>query len=452
MAGAIGPSRTWYPLGPLLAVLNRYLGLISERPTPSPAAARWPHIYVHVPFCGRRCSYCDFAIAVRKDVPVSEFNDAIMAEMVTRQIRGSDAAVRSIYLGGGTPSKLGGAGIAALLRSVAQQLGVEKLSTLVDELEVTIEVNPEDISAEAAAAWVAAGVNRASIGVQSFDPDVLRWMHREHTVEQVGAGVRILRAAGIQELSLDLIFAVPESLGRSWTRDLEEVLKLDAEHLSLYGLTVEPQTPLGRWTARGEVAEAPEERYAEEFLEAHERLSEAGFDHYEVSNYGRPGHRARHNSAYWSGAPYLGLGPSAHGFDGGERRWNRSAYADWLRAVQEGTDPVEGSEVLSEAERVSEQVYLGLRTSGGLSIRQSELKTVTPWLEAGWARLRASEEGAGREEHEGGTLPRARSESRPGAPGATEPSQDAGSLTLTPKGWLRLDALAVALTSLRSPS
>lgn len=399
--------------------------MIPATPAAGERAAPWPHIYIHVPFCGRRCSYCDFAIAVRKDVPVSEFNDAIMAELATRRIHGSATTVRSIYLGGGTPSKLGGGGIASLLGNVAQWLGVEKLSTSVDDLEVTIEVNPEDITAESAAAWVAAGVNRASIGVQSFDPDVLKWMHREHTVEQVRTGVQLLRDAGIQELSLDLIFAVPEALHRSWTRDLEEVLKLDAEHLSLYGLTVEPQTPLGRWTARGEVAEAPEERYAEEFLEAHERLSGAGFEHYEVSNYGRPGHRARHNSAYWSGAPYLGLGPSSHGFDGRERRWNRSAYADWLRTVNEGADPIEGSELLTPAERVAEGVYLGLRTSDGLKIHQNELKTVTPWLEAGWARLR--------------------SVSDPSAP-------EAGLLTLTPSGWLRLDALAVALTSLRSPS
>lgn len=386
-------------------------------PSPTPARAPWPHIYIHVPFCGRRCSYCDFAIAVRKDIPVAEFNDAIMAELVTRDIGPSSAPVRSIYFGGGTPSKLGGLGLSTLLRSVAHKLGVEKLSTPVDELEVTIEVNPEDITPPAAADWVAAGVNRASIGVQSFDPEVLRWMHRQHSVEEVREGVRILRTAGIQELSLDIIFAVPDSLNRNWTRDVEEVLKLDAEHLSLYGLTVEPQTPLGRWTARGEVAEAPEERYADEFLEAHERLTEAGFEHYEVSNYGRPGHRARHNSAYWSGAPYLGLGPSAHGFNGKERRWNEAAYVDWLQAVQQGADPVAGSELLGPDERAAEAVYLGLRTSDGLKIHQNELKTVTPWLQAGWARLRDGEH-----------------------------------LSLTPTGWLRLDAIAAALTSLRSPS
>lgn len=391
------------------------------------AAAAWPHIYVHVPFCGRRCSYCDFAIAVRRDVPVSEFNDAIMAELVTRQIRPSSAPVRSIYLGGGTPSKLGATGLGDLIAIVTRTLGVEKLSTSPDELEVTIEVNPEDVTPAAAKAWAAAGVNRASIGVQSFDPAVLAWMHRDHSPNQVRSAVHSLRDAGIRELSLDLIFAVPESLNRSWTKDIDEVLKLDPDHLSLYGLTVEPKTPLGRWTARGEVAEAPEERYESEFLEADRRLRAAGFEHYEVSNYGLPGKRARHNSAYWSGAPYLGLGPSAHGFAASPiptRRWNRPAYADWLRAVQAGEDPIAGSEELGPAERAAEEVYLGLRTTDGLSIFQNELKTVTPWIEAGWGVI---------------------SERAPHA-------ESAGRLILSPAGWLRLDSLAAALTSLRSPS
>jgi oxygen-independent coproporphyrinogen-3 oxidase len=385
-----------------------------------------------------------------------------MAELVTRRIQPSAVPVRSIYLGGGTPSKLGGQGVRDLIAIVARSLGVEKLSTSPDDIEVTIEVNPEDVTPDAARAWVAAGVNRASIGVQSFDPAVLQWMHRDHSPAQVGEAVATLRAAGIRELSLDLIFAVPEFLNRSWTNDLDQVLNLDPDHLSLYGLTVEPKTPLGRWTARGEVAEAPEERYESEFLEADRRLRAAGFEHYEVSNYALPGKRARHNSAYWSGAPYLGLGPSAHGFSavglgsadgrsGGSaegrapargpadasanaaaaaaapaftrattRRWNRPAYADWLRSVQVGEDPVAGTEEIGPAERAAEGVYLGLRTTDGLTISQNELKTVTPWIDVGWGELRSGE-GAGR-------------------------------LVLTPSGWLRLDSLAAALTSLRSPS
>ncbi len=411
---------------------------------------QYQHLYLHVPFCTRRCSYCDFAIAVRKVVPVSEYVDAIMAELVTRGetlAREPGTDLRSIYLGGGTPSKLGGAGIATLLQGIAHQAGVEiarvdKSSGAVEParaanepdggslgastadksgspIEVTIEANPEDVTPEAVADWAAAGVNRVSMGVQSFDQNVLHWMHRGHPPEQAAQAVRLLREGGIGDISVDLIFAVPEVLNRDWDRDLEEALQLEPNHISLYGLTVEPHTPLGRWTARGQVQEAPEERYEREFLRAHERLSAAGFEHYEVSNYGRPGHRARHNSAYWQGVPYLGLGPSAHGFDARVRRWNRRNYTDWLAEVVAGRDPIEGSEELTPAERRAESVYLGLRTMDGLNLaivddanRQQADKMVSEWIAAGWGLLQG------------------------------------GRLVLSPTGWLRLDSIAASLAAL----
>lgn len=410
---------------------------------------QYQHVYLHVPFCGRRCSYCDFAIAVRKVVPVSEFVDAIMAELVTRGetlAREPGTDLRSIYLGGGTPSKLGGAGIATLLRRIAHQAGVEiarvdKPSGAEDparvaarpvggslgattggtrdsQIEVTIEANPEDVTPDAVAEWAVAGVSRVSMGVQSFDPNVLRWMHREHPPEQAARAVKLLRDGGIGDVSVDLIFAVPEVLNRDWDRDLEEALNLQPNHVSLYGLTVEPHTPLGRWTARGQVQEAPEERYEREFLRAHERLTAAGFEHYEVSNYGRPGHRARHNSAYWQGVPYLGLGPSAHGFDGRVRRWNRRNYTDWLAEVTAGRDPIEGSEELTPAERSAEAVYLGLRTTDGLDLgvvadanRQKANKMVSEWIASGWGALQSER------------------------------------LVLSPAGWLRLDSIAASVAA-----
>lgn len=385
-----------------------------ERSSPRPGAVCQPdyrHIYVHVPFCGRRCSYCDFSIAVRREVPVFEYIDAIMAELVTRAIPAPAAPIRTLYFGGGTPSKLGGTGVEQLVHRIREWAGSGQLSTFEQGAEITLEANPEDVTAEAAARWVAAGVNRVSLGVQSFDPGVLEWMHRGHGPDGAREAVRILRAAGIPSISVDLIFAVPEHLNRNWTADLDAAISLDVEHLSVYGLTIESHTPLGRWTARGEVAEAPEERYEREFLEAHERLTAAGFEHYEVSNYGRPGHRAKHNSAYWTGVPYLGLGPSAHGFDGVERRWNTAAYAEWMRQLAARHDPVEGRElVLAPSESAAaERVYLGLRTSDGLDISQNEIKTVTSWIAQGWATL------------------------------------DGRRLRLSPQGWLRLDALAADL-------
>ncbi len=370
------------------------------------------HLYVHVPFCARRCSYCDFAIAVRREVPVREFVQALDAECRARAIDG--LVLDTLYLGGGTPSRLGGAGVAAVLEMLRQR------ATLAAGAEVTLEANPEDVTSEAVAAWRGAGVTRLSLGVQSFDDAVLRWMHRVHDAAQAVRAVEVARAGGLDALSIDLIFAMPDGLVRDWSRDLATALALGPAHLSLYGLTVEEGTPLGRWRARGEVTESDEGRYEREFLEAHERLAEAGYEHYEVSNFARPGARARHNSAYWRGVPYLGVGPSAHGFDGDTRRWNVAAWAAWARRAAGGHDPVEGSEQLSRGNRVAETVYLGLRTADGLHLAPEERPLVERWQREGWVVL---------EDVPHGTVVRC-----------------------TPRGWLRLDALAAALTVARSHS
>lgn len=369
------------------------------------------HLYVHVPFCARRCAYCDFAIAVRRTVPVQAFLEEIEAELALRFGGSQEWELDTLYLGGGTPSLLGGDGIARLIDLVRAR------ASLAAGAEVTIEANPDDVSLGAARAWRAAGVNRISLGAQSFDPAVLAWMHRTHTAERIAGAVAELREVGLANFSLDLIFSLPEHLGREWERDLEQAIALDPPHVSLYGLTVEHATPLGRWVQRGEVAEAPEERYEREYLLAHERLVGAGFEHYEVSNFARPGYRSRHNSTYWSARPYAGIGPSAHEYDGRVRRWNAPSYAEWARRVRAGSDPVAGEEVLTEENRAVEAVYLGLRTDAGLMLAERELAHVRPWVDRAW-----------------GTVGRNRV------------------LELTAEGWLRLDALASDLTSFRSRS
>jgi oxygen-independent coproporphyrinogen-3 oxidase len=291
---------------------------------------------------------------------------------------------------------------------------VREHATLAPGGEVTIEANPDDVDAASARAWREAGVNRLSLGVQSFDADVLTWMHRTHQPDAASRAVGIARDAGITEISLDLIFALPESLGRDWSRDLELALGLEPAHLSLYGLTIETHTPLGKWAARGEVAESPEESYESEYLEADRRLSAAGLEHYEVSNFGGPGSRARHNSSYWSGAAYAAIGPAAHEYDSSTRRWNVAAYAEWVRRLSAGEDPIGGSETLTAENRLAEGVYLGLRTADGLALESAELARVEPWVRAGWGSV---------------------AERR---------------LRLSPLGWLRLDALATDLTVIRS--
>lgn len=367
------------------------------------------HVYVHVPFCARRCSYCDFAIAVRRVVPVDDYTHALARELELRFGAEGTWAADTLYFGGGTPSRLGGEGIARLLDGIRQRIGLSH------DAEVTLEANPEDIDREAVRRWRDAGVNRLSIGAQSFHDNVLAWMHRTHDSAAITRAVETARAGGIENLSLDLIFALPIGIERSWQRDIERMLALDPSHVSLYGLTIEPQTPLGRWHGRGEVIESPDERYEAEFLYAHEVLSSAGFEHYEVSNFGRPEHHSRHNSAYWGGVPYAGLGPSAHEFTGLRRRWNVAPYAEWIGRLSDNADPIEDSEVLTAENRIAEGVYLGLRTSRGLDLSDAETARTEAWIDAGWAKRCINNR-----------------------------------IVLTPHGWLRLDALATDLTHVRS--
>ena len=368
---------------------------------------RFEHLYIHVPFCARRCVYCDFAIAVRSAIPVDVYRAALERELEQRHDRVT-LDLATVYMGGGTPSKLGAEGIVRLMDVVRRR------ATIRADAEVTIEVNPEDVTAAVVRAWADAGVNRLSIGVQSFDDAVLKWMHRTHDSAAARRAVRVARDAGVSNVSLDLIFAAPSTLNRDWPADLDAALSLEPAHLSVYGLTVEERTPLGRWVARQTIDEAPEETFAHEFSVAHRTLTSAGFEHYEVSNYGRPGTQSRHNWAYWQRARYAGVGPSAHEFNGATRRWNKDAYVQWEEAVAGGVDPSAGSELLDARQVAAEATYLGLRTSAGVPVSAPDTPYLEPWLEAGWARV------------------------------------DGSVVRLTPDGWLRLDSLAIALTQARS--
>jgi oxygen-independent coproporphyrinogen-3 oxidase len=372
------------------------------------------HLYVHVPFCVRRCSYCDFSIAVRKRIPAREYVDAVLRE--SRLVGTTDPGrlpadagdgLQTIYFGGGTPSLLPADAVASLLTSLRDGF---RLTSLRDDVEVTLEANPEDVTLETATAWGRAGVNRVSLGAQSFDDRVLRWMHRSHDAARIAAAVGTLRAAGIDNISLDLIFALPAGLERDWARDLEQALALLPAHLSLYGLTVEERTPLARWISRGAAAPPDDDRYAEEYLLAHSRLAACGYHFYEVSNAARDGRRSLHNSAYWSGRPYRGLGPAAHSFDGAARRWNLSAWEAYRSAVAAGRSPVASQEVLSDEQRELERVYLALRTDAGLPRSACRPDRLTAWRREGWLEV------------------------------------DGDRVVCRPEGWLRLDALVRDLT------
>ncbi len=369
------------------------------------------HLYLHVPFCARRCSYCDFAIAVRQRVPADDYVAAVVGELALVRAAGlaapSAGRLDTLYLGGGTPSSLPPDALAALLGVL---FAAFQGPPPCDAVEVTLEANPEDVTLDAARAWRAAGINRVSLGAQSFDDRVLAWMHRSHDAARTGDAVRALRAAGIADVSLDLIFALPAELGRDWARDLECALALRPAHLSLYGLTVEARTPLARWISRGAASAPDDERYAAEYLYAHERLARDGYRFYEVSNAGLGGRRSRHNSAYWTERAYLGLGPAAHSFDGRTRRWNLAPWEAYRRAVALGRLPRDAAETLTEEQRELERRYLALRTDQGLPIGLCAPERLRAWVGAGWVRVAGAR------------------------------------FACTPEGWLRLDALVRDLT------
>lgn len=363
-------------------------------------------VYVHVPFCGRRCTYCDFAIAVRSRTPGDEFVGAVLAEWRARQDWpgwAESPAVESVYFGGGTPSRLEPAAIGTLLE------GLRAARPMAAGAEVTLEANPEDVTPARAEGWRTAGVNRVSLGVQSFDPGVLAWMHRSHSGPDAERAVDRLRQAGFANLSLDLIYGLPADLGRDWEADLERALALAPEHLSLYALTVEGGTPLGKWTARREVVPRDDDAVAREYLHAHGRLGERGYHHYEVSNAARPGYRAVHNSGYWTGTPCLGLGPSAASAAGRWRGWNVREWEAWRRAIAAGGPTLAGAEHLAPDQQALERQYLGLRTDAGLARGEIPPALLAAWQAAGWA------------------------------------DDLGGRVRLTAEGWLRLDALVAAL-------
>lgn len=365
-------------------------------------------IYIHAPFCARRCFYCDFAVSVRSTATPGPWAAALAAELALIEAEGRFELVEHIdtlYVGGGTPSLLGPDAMAA----VASVLTRERLRSA--SLEWTAEANPESLTPEVARAWKRAGVGRLSLGTQSFQESVLRWMGRLHGADGSVAAVDRAKSAGLTDVSVDLIFGLPTGVDRDWSLDLDRALALDVPHISLYGLTAEARTPLGRGVAEGRIDMADDTRYAEEYLEASARLTSEGYEHYEVSNFARPGHRSRHNAAYWDGSAYLGLGNGAHSFSGRERRWNVREWEDYRAAVEAGRSPVAECESLDPVARRLETVWLGLRTSRGLPVtwadHDARARLVEQWCASGKATI------------------------------------GEGCVRLSPEGWLTLDRLAV---------
>ena len=341
-------------------------------------------LYVHAPFCARRCSYCDFAVEVRSRPDVDAWIAALAGELEALRAEGRfelARPLRTLYVGGGTPSLLGPAAMHRLNAALGHGLVSE-------ESEWTAEANPESFTEDVAIRWRDAGVNRLSLGAQSFDPAALRWMGRLHGPEGIADAVSRARRAGFENVSLDLMFALPGRLARQWRMDLECALALEPTHVSLYGLTIEPGTLLGAAVSAGRETPADEERYRDEFLQAVERLTAEGYVHYEVSSFALPGYRSGHNQSYWSGEPFIGLGNGAHSYLHPMRRWNLRSWGEYEGVARRGRLPVAGHENLDWERARLERVWLGLRSDRGLSTRdlsQGALQMIECWERRGLA-------------------------------------------------------------------
>jgi oxygen-independent coproporphyrinogen-3 oxidase len=321
-----------------------------------------PGIYVHVPLCRARCPYCDFYSETAVDDLRASLLDGLEREALaaSRDRMWSDAVFRTVYIGGGTPSLLGGAGMRRLLGALRRALRVDA------QAEVTVEANPESIRLEVMEVWRAAGVNRVSLGAQSMDDAELRLLGRRHDAAQVVRRVSEARAAGLREVSLDLIYGLPGSTLERWERTLDAALSLSPDHLSAYLLTLEEGVPMARRVETGELTLPDDDEARDQYDLLCRRTGEAGLLQYEISNFARPGAESRHNQNYWVRGDYLGLGPAAHSHWRGRRWANPASFDRWAAAVDQGSTPGDSPREEPGSTALEEWLFLGLRRTEGV--------------------------------------------------------------------------------------
>lgn len=319
-----------------------------------------PALYVHVPFCHTICGYCDFYSVVLDKRAVTPLVDALLTELEAAR-HGTPFRPRTIFVGGGTPTTLPAGELRRLLTALRRDAE--------PDLEFTVEANPATVAAEVAAVLAEAGVTRVSIGAQSFDPGELRVLERIHLPAQVAGTVDVVRKAGIPQVSLDLIFAVPGQSLESWKRNLRMAIDLGPDHLSCYGLTYEKGTPLFEQLAAGSVHRLDAELEAEMYEWTIDELDRCGYRQYEISNFARPGRECRHNLVYWRNEPYVGVGPSAAGFVDGVRYRNVPDTAAYVRAIASGASPRIEAERRTLQDQARETIMLSLRLRAGVDRR-----------------------------------------------------------------------------------
>jgi oxygen-independent coproporphyrinogen-3 oxidase len=349
-------------------------------------------LYVHIPYCLAKCPYCDFNSYAARVWPEDAYADALLTELAhaTREGIFPRGTATSIFFGGGTPSLFAPRTIARLLEGAAREL------TLADDVEITLEANPGTVDVERLAGFVAAGINRLSFGIQSFHPDLLLALGRRHSVEDSERALSAARAAGVRNLSLDLIYAVPGESLDACAADIERAVAIAPEHVSAYNLTYEKGTAMYRELHEGRIDPAPEELEVAMFHLVRERLGAAGYAQYEISNYAQPGRTARHNQAYWRGTPYLGLGAGAHSFtpraaDATHHGDDASYGTRWetlrdpnryMEAIRANGSAVASREELTRAQAMGEACWLGLRERRGLDLDLFDARFATSLRDA----------------------------------------------------------------------
>lgn len=318
-------------------------------------------IYLHIPFCRKACHYCNFHFSTTHH-RLPEMMRAIGKEAVLRKAYLNEM-VETIYWGGGTPSLLGIQEITWILQQLKENYAISP------KAEITLETNPDDITPGKLLAWREAGINRLSIGIQSFEDKDLQWMNRAHTAAQSLRSIQQAKEAGFTNITIDLIYGTPGLSDEQWKKNIETALALQIPHLSCYALTVEPKTALAGMIRKQVVADVNPEQQARQFTLLTQKTALAGMEQYEISNFAQPGFRSRHNSSYWQGKPYLGLGPSAHSYNGVSRQWNIANNSLYLAAIDKGEIPFE-QEVLTDMQQLNEYIMTGLRTIEGVSLEK----------------------------------------------------------------------------------
>jgi oxygen-independent coproporphyrinogen III oxidase len=314
-------------------------------------------IYVHIPFCKQACHYCDFHFSTNQSYRHALVN-ALIKETVIQKDYLRQQSIDTLYFGGGTPSILSHEELTSLFQALHQNFPINPTC------EVTVEANPDDLTKEKIATLKELGVNRLSIGIQTFQDELLHFLNRAHQAATASSCVKLARSAGFNNISIDLIYAIPGQTELMWQQDIDQALALNPEHISCYSLTIEPKTVFGKWSVTGKLKPIDDDISAHYLEILVNRLASAGYEHYEVSNFSKPGWESRHNSSYWKQMPYLGIGPSAHSYNGLSRQYNVANNHLYLKSLEKGEVPFE-REVLKREDLINEYILTRLRTHWG---------------------------------------------------------------------------------------